>query len=90
MSEAERSSRQVVVVSGSFLSETGEAAALLWLHHEQGSSGGDVRERGGVDLIKVTHCLNSLHPHTRTHQFVAVLLQVGYPINATQISTRAT
>lgn len=28
--------RQVVVVSGSFLSETGEAAALLWFLHEQG------------------------------------------------------
>lgn len=87
---AERSNRQVVVVSGSFLCETGEAPALLRFPLEPGSDGGDARKRGGVQLIKVSHCLNSPHARTRTHQFAAVLLQVGYPINATQISTRAT
>lgn len=66
---AERSNRQVVVVSGSFLSETGEAAALLWFPHEQGRTGGDVRERGGVELIKVSHCLNSSHARTSLRLF---------------------
>lgn len=64
---AGRSSRQVVVVSGSFLSETGEAAALLRFPLEPGSDRGDVRERGGVQLIKkVSHCFNSSHAHART------------------------
>lgn len=40
---AERSDRQVVVVLGSFLSETGDAAALLWFPLEPGSDGGYVR-----------------------------------------------
>lgn len=44
-----------MVVSGSFPSETGEAAALLWFPLELESDGGDARKRGGVSLIKVTH-----------------------------------
>lgn len=72
---AERSSRQVVVVWGSFLSETGEAAALLWFPLEPGSDGGDAREWGGVGLIKsesLPELLARAHTpaanaHTRTH-----------------------
>lgn len=67
---AERSSRQVVVVSGSFLSETGEAAALVRFPLQLGSGGGGTRKRSGVQLIKVSHCLNSSH----THQFAAVFI----------------
>lgn len=43
----ERSSRQVVVVSGSFLSETGEAAALLRFPLHPTLSVAGVREVGG-------------------------------------------
>lgn len=61
--------RQVVVVSGSFLSETGEAAALLWFPHEQGCTGRDVKEQGWAEHIKVSHCLNSSHACTSLRLF---------------------
>lgn len=53
---------------------------------------GERRCVGGRDGARwgPTYKSESLHfappPHARTHQFAAVLLQVGYPINATQIS----
>lgn len=54
---------------GVFPSQTGEAAALLWFPLELQSNGGNVRTRGGVSLIKVTHCLHFSHiyKHRHTH-----------------------
>lgn len=78
----QRSNRQVVVVAGSFLSETVAAAAVSPRAEAQQGRRARVRARCGP-----TYKSESL---ARTHQFAAVLLQVGYPINATQISTPAT